>query len=415
MALELIQFAMDYQVPSTYSPVVLKELLIRAVSSTDAPLDPYRLFDRVGLIIDGGQLLYQNTVDLTGGAIVFRLPDAGLMVFPGETHVVKLMADIEPNAPYDHFRLALYEPDDITIQDVTDTTRRLAFEPAPTCASLPFESPLVKIYQPADRPTIRYETANPRLVYPGQDSVVLNVGILSSQNAEARGEVVLNGLEIGMDRMEGDGAQASDPAEVFTAVTLLVDGSPVAEDGSFADKKIRLYTDGDQVIGPGESCSVALACSLRRDAAVGTYCLVIRDSLGLALADKNLGGDLTATTPDDRYPVSIATVSAAAADLSTSLSNYPNPFTPDDGPTTIAYVLTEPARIDIEVFEITGQSVATIVRDAARASGPHQEDQWYGTNDAGLMVVSGTYFCRITARYESGRTETYLRKVAVLR
>jgi hypothetical protein len=67
--------------------------------------------------------------------------------------------------------------------------------------------------------------------------------------------------------------------------------------------------------------------------------------------------------------------------------NYPNPFNPG---TTIAYELPEPAHVVIQVFNLLGAPVATLVNQRQPA-GAHQI-QWQAAN-----VPSGLYFFRIEA------------------
>jgi flagellar hook assembly protein FlgD len=119
---------------------------------------------------------------------------------------------------------------------------------------------------------------------------------------------------------------------------------------------------------------------------------------------------------NDSYPVKTVELSISSVNLESSYTNYPNPFNPMvDGYTTIGFNLSEAASIDIEIFTITGEIVSEIALNSDRLSGPHQSDTWNGTNDVGFKVISGTYLCRITARYDSGRTEEFIRKIAVIR
>jgi len=71
--------------------------------------------------------------------------------------------------------------------------------------------------------------------------------------------------------------------------------------------------------------------------------------------------------------------------------NYPNPFNPS---TTIKYDLPEAAEVRIEVFNVLGQRVATLV-DGWEQAGQHQLI-WDSKDDAGQPVASGMYFYRLT-------------------
>ncbi len=74
------------------------------------------------------------------------------------------------------------------------------------------------------------------------------------------------------------------------------------------------------------------------------------------------------------------------------LQNQPNPF---NRATRIAYALPRSARVTIEVYNIAGQKIQTLV-DQPMAAGQH-ETAWDGKNDAGQAVSNGLYFYRLKA------------------
>jgi hypothetical protein len=71
---------------------------------------------------------------------------------------------------------------------------------------------------------------------------------------------------------------------------------------------------------------------------------------------------------------------------------YPNPFNPS---TTISYQLPKSSRIDVSVFNVSGQLVKTIFSGAQEAG--HHSVQWDGTNKQGAGVSSGIYLIRLDA------------------
>jgi hypothetical protein len=85
--------------------------------------------------------------------------------------------------------------------------------------------------------------------------------------------------------------------------------------------------------------------------------------------------------------------------------NYPNPFNPT---TTIEYVLPKNSYVEIQIIDILGQHVRTLVAEEKNA-GSHQVT-WNGLDDAGNRVASGVYLYRMTAE---GYTET--RKLLLIR
>ncbi|MBD3402088.1 M6 family metalloprotease domain-containing protein [candidate division GN15 bacterium] len=72
--------------------------------------------------------------------------------------------------------------------------------------------------------------------------------------------------------------------------------------------------------------------------------------------------------------------------------NYPNPFNPS---TVITFTLSQQADVTLEVFNVLGQSVATLVDDELSA-GEHSVS-WDGLSNTGTEVASGVFFYRLTA------------------
>ena len=72
------------------------------------------------------------------------------------------------------------------------------------------------------------------------------------------------------------------------------------------------------------------------------------------------------------------------------LQNYPNPFNPS---TIIPYQLPAPAHVRLDIFNVLGQHVATLV-DREQPTGQHTAT-WHGTDSAGRAVAAGLYFYRI--------------------
>jgi flagellar hook assembly protein FlgD len=73
--------------------------------------------------------------------------------------------------------------------------------------------------------------------------------------------------------------------------------------------------------------------------------------------------------------------------------NYPNPFNPQ---TTIAFSIKESGRVRIDVYNVAGQLVRTLL-DETRAAGSYSDVSWDGTDEREQRVASGVYFYRLTA------------------
>ena len=86
---------------------------------------------------------------------------------------------------------------------------------------------------------------------------------------------------------------------------------------------------------------------------------------------------------------------ALTAGLPTSFaleSNYPNPFNPT---TTIRFDVPEASDVRLEVYDLMGRRVATLVNGQMAAG--RYEATWNARSDAGTAVASGIYLYRMQA------------------
>jgi len=86
--------------------------------------------------------------------------------------------------------------------------------------------------------------------------------------------------------------------------------------------------------------------------------------------------------------------------------NYPNPVY--GGVTNIHYYVAEDSKIDIKIFDLAGDFVAEL-KDNAQG-GSEKETQWNVSN-----IQSGVYFASIKATGTSGKTDTNVIKIAVIK
>lgn len=378
--------------------------------------DAALMFDRIGCRIDGGPVDYQDYVHSTGGLTRFAFAEAGLTLAPGETVRVELVGDIDREVPYDNFRLMIPDESRIEVYDYSDG-RPTGQIPSVGC---PFTFPVISsaahIFLAAGRPMFTPVPLPTALSFPGDTAVALFQAVLDYQGMSLQGEIAVQGLQGRVLRRTESGTVPVAASEIFGALRLSLDGQVIAADTILAAEGIDLMTASDVRLPQGSVRTMTLAADIRASAPEGNYYVQFADSTFLELMDGNLQTPLYPLAAALPYPLAGAEVAVVAVGLEESFTNYPNPFFPSRGQmTTIGYVLPEEARVDIAIFSITGELVKTIAAQAVRAGGSHQVDCWNGLNDGGREVVSGTYFCRITAHYASGKTESFKRKVAVIR
>lgn len=134
---------------------------------------------------------------------------------------------------------------------------------------------------------------------------------------------------------------------------------------------------------------VAEAGPVRVEATVGQPAVgrTDRGALAVELGFFTVGGGMGVDADDGAAPLVFALE-----------ANYPNPFA---GTTTIAYALPTAAEVRLEVFDVLGRQVRTLV-ESEQAAGRHL----VSFEAAGL--ASGVYACRLTA---GDRTATRMMQV----
>lgn len=115
--------------------------------------------------------------------------------------------------------------------------------------------------------------------------------------------------------------------------------------------------------------------------------------------------NLVPTTVAKQEGISLVSTDAKEMDFDTDLTvtgirnmpvsysvsqNYPNPF---NASTVIKYSLPDNARVKIEIFNILGQKVKTLVDEVQTAG--YKTVEWNGTNAQNRTVASGVYFYKI--------------------
>ncbi len=108
---------------------------------------------------------------------------------------------------------------------------------------------------------------------------------------------------------------------------------------------------------------------------------------------------------DPQFAVTANETPDQLADAIVLNQNYPNPF---KGNTEIGFMLDAPTSVTLQVHDLLGRKVATLV-EGELAAGTHAFS-WNGLDDASQRVASGTYFYRLEADGRMlSRTMTLLR------
>jgi hypothetical protein len=195
-------------------------------------------------------------------------------------------------------------------------------------------------------------------------------------------EVVVNVDMADFVQMKGYGFSVAFDAEQIEFVRATTTNSLLG-DGEFAsprtiaqaDGKVDIAAYGD-VVTDGE---LGLSLVFRTKTEIENTEIEVT---GSQVSDGSLGINAVALPA----PVQIQTRPEAFA----LANNYPNPFNPA---TTIKYALPEASQVRLEVFNVVGQVVRTMV-DAHQNAGRYVV-QWDASNDNGVNLSSGIYFYRL--------------------
>jgi hypothetical protein len=91
--------------------------------------------------------------------------------------------------------------------------------------------------------------------------------------------------------------------------------------------------------------------------------------------------------------------------------NFPNPFNPT---TTISFAIERVAATTLEVYNVLGQRVATLI--SQQLAPGNYTTRWNGTDDHGAYVSSGVYFLHMSANTVNGAVAyNQVRKIVLMK
>jgi hypothetical protein len=98
------------------------------------------------------------------------------------------------------------------------------------------------------------------------------------------------------------------------------------------------------------------------------------------------------------------------------ITNYPNPFHPDETATTIAYVLDDNASVRVRAYTVSGSLVLDRQYAAGDVGGSTglNEIEWDGRNGSGEPVASGGYIFYVEAEGNGATQHVMRRKIGVV-
>ncbi|MCA9732113.1 MAG: T9SS type A sorting domain-containing protein [Deferribacteres bacterium] len=128
-------------------------------------------------------------------------------------------------------------------------------------------------------------------------------------------------------------------------------------------------------------------------------------SAGVLQLFKNVVPDTADVYTFNPHKLFVGVSEKSAPETFRLLQNYPNPFNPQ---TTIAFSLPQPEHVQLKIYNILGQEIATLI-DQKMAAGDHIQ-VWQGLDNRKNPVASGVFFYKLKA----GKFKA-VKKMAVVR
>jgi hypothetical protein len=230
----------------------------------------------------------------------------------------------------------------------------------------------------------------------GLNSDVSLTPLAASESLPGIGEelTIAVGLEDFIE-LRGYGLSLNYDSEVFELVGTKVEDNLLGE-GSLAQPQVITGQDGkSSIIAFGETAVDGdLGLSLVFRTKIETEGSYIEITGGQLVDGANGVNNL-------RGPVSVMV--ETRPEVYALDDNYPNPFNPE---TMIKYQLPEAGLVTLEVYNMLGQLVRTLVNEHQSAG--HYRMRWDATNDKGQSLSSGMYFYHVNAGQEFQSTKKML-------
>ncbi len=238
-----------------------------------------------------------------------------------------------------------------------------------------------------------------------QDGVSINIGTIELNEEGAAAMRVMrqaNNMDITWGGQEGVDdsplfSNLPDPFEVRTEDTQILNLWDYVSDTNTLDNQLDfrfdIISDSVETINFNPSNGI-FSVTARPEA----------DTFYVAIQVRNLDGIASYDTLEVQTDPSFATSAELMAELPVEAElkqNYPNPFNPS---TVITYAVPQSGTVRLEVFDLIGRKVATLVDNERKAAG------WYQIAFDASNLASGIYFYRIVAgKYVDSKRMTLIK------
>lgn len=266
----------------------------------------------------------------------------------------------------------------------------------------------VEIREELPTSVFRYSFDAYDLVYPGQTLEVMEIR-LTTREGRDNARAVLTDLTFEF----ADRTGAIDITGQFLSGKIDYEGE--SYEAVFDGNRMSFNFGTDIIFSEEDEALLDLKLVVSNQATLENFAISTDTSL-IKTYDYTFGniGNRLGLTGYDAQPLDIEkSYGTVADDFESSFYNYPNPFDPETGATSIVYFLPVESNVEFDIYTLTGESVYSLSLPAGSSGalgGRINQFYWDGVNGDGVKVLEGVYIAVL--KYSGGEART---KIAVVK
>jgi len=247
------------------------------------------------------------------------------------------------------------------------------------------------------------------LIFPGQTLTLFSMEIVTDNTIPGR-TAILGGLQFSVSDRQG---RAVDLSDLFLSGTVLY--QDMTFNGLFNGNRISFDLGESISFNDLNSADIAVQAVISSNTTLENFVINL-DSSHVQAYDysfQTIGSRLHVQGPsgsDFELEKSYGTV---PAEFESSYYNYPNPFNPETGYTTIVYYLPVDSDVTFDIYTLIGEQVYSTEIQAGSSGGLGgrvNQFFWDGRNGDSNLVNEGVYIAVL--KYSGGEART---KIAVVK
>jgi hypothetical protein len=380
-------------------------LVVELSDPAGAPLFPADYFSQVRVMHASDTLAVVTALSGVSRFIECGF-DAPVSIVAGSSDSVTVLVDTKSSFVPTAFQMKVTQ-DDIHAYDANDGSRVIGI-----AGSFPLASDPAWLRLPGSALVCALDSRLPPNVSAAKTDVVAFDLDVDNRSAAGYTSAEMRRLWV---RVENSRGQPVAPSQLVAAARLMLADNVIAAGAVGTADILFTIPAGGVVVAPNQAASLRLAFDLAPVASNQTFRFVLTDAAAMDFVDASTGAPVIPGVNGSGYPLATDLCHVLAADEKGGFTNYPNPFAAGREPTRITYFLEQPARVTIRVYTLWGADVATVLADAQRGAGLHQDVTWSGRNGDGEVVNNGVYYLSLEIQPQDGSEHRLTRKVAVVR